>query len=164
MRVEVLRAEREQEPVLRNLIELYAHDFSEFHALELGEDGRFGYEPLPLYWSDPSRHPFLIRVDGKLAGLILVNRIDNVSDIAEFFVTRGHRRGGVGTRAAHEVWNRFPGPWQVRVMDANVAGRRFWSAAIEKFTGSAIQPEQVDTWSVFSFLSRSADPGNYAEQ
>ena len=45
---------------MANLLELYAHDFSEFHNVEIGEDGKFGYQALPLYWSEPDRHPFLI--------------------------------------------------------------------------------------------------------
>jgi len=65
-RVEVIPATPEQATILANLFELYAHDFSEFHSLEIGEDGRFGYTSLPLYWSEPGRHPFLIRMDGKL--------------------------------------------------------------------------------------------------
>jgi len=37
--------------------------FSEFHDLEIGADGRFGYEHLPLYCSEPGRHPFLAWLD-----------------------------------------------------------------------------------------------------
>ena len=66
MSVEVIPATPEQQPVLANLIELYAHDFSEFREMELGEDGRFGYLSLPLYWQDPEWHPFLVRVKGSL--------------------------------------------------------------------------------------------------
>ena len=73
-RVEVVAATPEQEPILANLLELYVHDFSEFLDLDIGEDGRFGYPSLPLYWSEPGRHPFLIRMDGKLAGLALVKK------------------------------------------------------------------------------------------
>jgi predicted acetyltransferase len=75
---------------LANLLELYAHDFSEFHSLGIGADGRFGYKSLPLYWSDPNRYPFLVRVDGKLAGLALVKRGSEITgnptvwDMAEF--------------------------------------------------------------------------------
>jgi len=64
--IEIIPARPEQEPVLANLLELYAHDFSEFHDLELGSDGRFGYGGLPAYWSDPGRYPFLVWVEGKL--------------------------------------------------------------------------------------------------
>ena len=72
--MEVVAATPEQEPILANLLELYVHDFSEFLDLDIGEDGRFGYPSLSLYWSEPGRHPFLIRADGKLAGLALVKR------------------------------------------------------------------------------------------
>jgi len=51
---------------------LYAHDFSEFYDLEIGANGRFGYSSLPLYWSEPGRHPFLVWVEGQLAGLLLI--------------------------------------------------------------------------------------------
>jgi len=72
--IEVIAARPEQEPILANLLEFYAHAFSEFHDLELGAHGRFGYSSLSLYWAEPGRYPFLVRVDGKLAGLVLVKR------------------------------------------------------------------------------------------
>jgi predicted acetyltransferase len=162
--IEVIPARPEQEPILANLLELYAHDFSEFHDLELGADGRFGYSRLPLYWSEPSRHPFLVWVDGKLAGLVLVKRGSEVSgnetvwDMAEFFVLRGYRRRGVGTKVAHQVWRRFGGLWEVRVMESNSPACDFWAHAISILTGQAIQPVRVERdgqcWTLFSFESR----------
>ena len=53
MHLEVILATSEQEPILANLLELYAHDFSEFYDLTLRADGRFGYDQLPLYWREP---------------------------------------------------------------------------------------------------------------
>src|SRR5579862_2852405 len=95
--LEVIPAALQQETILANLLELYAHDFSEFHEIELGEDGRFGYMHLPLYWREPNRHPFLVRVDGKLAGFVLVKQTSEaVWDMAEFFIVRGYRRRGIG--------------------------------------------------------------------
>jgi predicted acetyltransferase len=117
VKLEVFAAAPDQEPILANLLELYAHDFSEFHNLELGPDGRFGYKHLSLYWREPGRYPLLVKVDGQLAGLVLVkrgeegSRDENVWDMEEFFVVRGYRRRGIGTGVAHEVWRRFPGRW-----------------------------------------------------
>src|SRR5262249_53587201 len=125
LHVELIPATREQQQVLANLLELYVYDFSELLSLDTQEDGRFGYKHLPLYWSEAGRHPFLARVDGKLAGFVLVKRGPGVScnevvwDIAEFFVLRRYRRHGVGMRVAHEVWRRFPGTWEVRVREGN---------------------------------------------
>jgi predicted acetyltransferase len=166
--VEVVPAAPEQESILANLLELYAYDFTEFRNLEIGEDGRFGYAPLPLYWTEPDRHPFLVKVDGKLAGLVLVKKGSELSgspavwDMAEFFVIRGCRRRGIGTRVAHEVWRRFPGPWEVRVMEENVSAQRFWAEAIATFVGEIIRPVRIEKgatcWALFSFESKRGGP------
>lgn len=166
LHLEVLPALLGELPVLANLLELYAHDFSEFYEVELTADGRFGYKDLALYWSEPDRHPFLLRVDGKLAGFALVRRVLGISieeavwDMAEFFVVRGQRRRGIGVRAAHEVWRRFPGRWEVRVMEANQAGHLFWQRAIAAFAGEKINSTCLEKggvkWYVFSFESKPA--------
>ena len=79
MAIELMRATPEQEPILANLLQLYAHDFSEFHGLDLGADARFDYKDLPLYFREPARHPFLVRKDGKWVGLVLVKRGSQIS-------------------------------------------------------------------------------------
>jgi predicted acetyltransferase len=160
---EVIPATAEQQPALANLLELYAHDFSEFHPLEIGASGRFGYPSLPLYWSEPGRYPLLIKMDGNLAGFAFVKRGSEVSgnlavwDMAEFFILRGYRKRGIGTQAAHEVWRRFPGPWEVRVMQSNLSAHLFWDRAISDFTGEAIHPVSAEKdgkhWNLYSFNS-----------
>ena len=152
-----------QSPILANLLELYAHDFSEFQPLDIGPDGRFGYKSLPLYWSESNRHPFLIRFGGKLAGLALVKRGSEISDrqevwdMAEFFILRGCRRQRIGTLAAQEVWRRFPGLWEVRVMQSNPSATSFWKKAISDFIRESIQPVRIEkdgrSWQLYSFKS-----------
>jgi predicted acetyltransferase len=156
--IDVTPATREQKPVIDNLIQLYAHDFSEFQDIELDSNGRFNYTPLPLYWTDPNCYPFLVKVDGKPAGFVLVKQQAGVWDMAEFFIVRGCRRHGVGTVVTHELWKRFPGPWEVRVMQANHAALPFWERAISRFTGKTAMPTRFEKggklWSLFSFDSR----------
>jgi predicted acetyltransferase len=161
--IELVPASLDQQPIVANLLELYAHDFSEFHDVELGDDGRFGYKNLPLYWCEANRHPFLAKIDGRFGGLVLVRKGSKVSgdpnvwDMAEFFVLRGYRRRGTGTRIAHEVWRKFPGLWEVRVMQANVSAHQFWEHAIAAFTGNALHSsgfeENGERWRFFSFES-----------
>ena len=60
-------------PLLANLLELYLHDLSEAFPIEVGADGRFGYEFLPLYWTEAGRRfPFLIRCGPRVAGFALL--------------------------------------------------------------------------------------------
>ncbi len=163
--VEVLPAAAAQTSILANLLQLYAHDFSEFLDVEIGEDGKFTYNPLPLYWMEAGRHPFLIWVDGKLAGFALVKKgstfsgNENAWDLAEFFVLRGYRRRGIGTVAANQLWRRLPGSWEVRVMQLNVAAQRFWKQVISEFVADEVSPvpfeKDGEKWMVFSFDSKS---------
>ena len=151
--------------LLSNLLELYIHDLSAaFPDVELGANGRFGYRPLALYWSQPeSRFAFLIRYDARIAGFALVTRGSpatddpNVFDVAEFFVLRRYRRAGVGRQAAEQLWKRFPGRWIVRVFEGNPGAVPFWSCVIEAFTGKAVtvieRPGHPPAWRVFSFES-----------
>ena len=161
--LELIPASRDQEPLLANLLQLYIYDFSELLALDPGADGRFAYADLPLYWSDPGRYAFLVKVDGELAGLVLVKTGSewDVRDMAEFFVMRRYRRRGVGTSIAHEVWRYLPGPWEVRVMEGNVAAWHFWEQTISSFTGLPAVPARVEQggriWQIFSFDSSSEE-------
>jgi len=166
VQVEVAAATADQEPILANLIELYAHDFSEIADLRLDSSGRFGYAALPLYWQESNRYPFLVKVDGALGGFVLVKRGSEVSadesvwDVAEFFILRGYRRRGIGIRAAHEVWRKFPGPWEVRVSQRNQAARAFWSGAVAAFVGATVEASVREAggkrWHVFSFDTEPA--------
>ncbi len=162
--IEIIPTNAEHAPILANLLELYAHDFSEFLHLDLEADGKFNSFPgLTDYWNEPGHHPFLLKVDGNLAGLALVKRGSEFSgrsevwDMAEFFVLRAYRRRGIGTQIAHEVWKRFPGSWEVRVMELNTSARCFWERAIPKFTGAASNPARTEkdgkVWALFSFES-----------
>jgi predicted acetyltransferase len=133
-------ATREERTVVQNLMQLYAYDWSELRPLEVGDDGRFADYPLDGYWEEDWRHPFLLRVDGKLAGFALVathSRLtgaEGVKDMAEFFVMRRYRGRGIGLGAATAVFERFPGPWEIRQRDENGAATAFWRKAVGRYT------------------------------
>jgi predicted acetyltransferase len=130
------RAGPERREMLENLFQLYTHDFSEHWAGQaqgaLGEDGRFApYPDLDSYWTDADRDAWLIRADGALAGFALVNGFAHSGQpvdfsVAEFFVARKYRRGGVGLAAATQLIQPRPGQWEAAVVRANVAALPFW--------------------------------------
>ncbi len=125
---------------IQNLSQLYAYDWSELLALDVGDDGRFHVGSLEAYDQDDRCHPFLFRVEGQVAGFALVcarSRLTgalDVFDMAEFFVLRRYRRQGIGREAACALFGRFKGAWEVRQRAEHPAATRFWRAVITQYT------------------------------
>lgn len=170
MHVELIEAPRSNEPMLERLMQLYAYDFSEFMGLDVGEDGRFsGGTPIASCWADPSRHPYVVRAGGRIAGFAIVDERSRltgdreVADMAEFFVLRKYRRRGVGAAAAARAFARFPRRWEVRQTAANVVATAFWRRAIAAYTGGAFRETRFDDarWRgpVQTFDGRAVGPG-----
>jgi predicted acetyltransferase len=153
----------EQRSVLLALNEYYVYDFSDLLGIDLRDDGSFGGERLDRHFDDPLCHPFLIRVDGKLAGFAIHegrSRLSNktgINDIAEFFVMKQYRRRGVGADAAFALFDRFHGPWEVRQIDANSPARSFWRSVIARYSAGDYAEDEHSSdqfrGSVQSFVS-----------
>jgi predicted acetyltransferase len=142
--VEIELGTVQDKTVFRNLMQLYLHDFSEHSGRDPDPHGLFEYGYLDYYWTPDGRAdgfmPFLVKVDGQLAGFVLKNRYSNLGlddtehSIAEFFVMRKWRRTGVGRRAAFEVFDRFRGRWEVAQRRSNKDAQAFWRSVIEDYT------------------------------
>lgn len=140
--VDVTVAQPHERAVLDNLLQLYIHDFSEHLAADrpegdLGNDGRFPAYPLDAYWRERTHVPLLVRLNGSLVGLALLNNSSHTGraverNMAEFFIVRRHRRGGVGTAAAQAIFSRYPGQWEAAVARRNVAALPFWRNAVTR--------------------------------
>lgn len=60
---------------------------------------------------------------------------DDSWNMDEFFVLRKHRRHGVGTAVAREMFRRFPGRWRVAQTPRNTGAQAFWRKVIGEYTG-----------------------------
>lgn len=141
MQITIAPATLGEKPLLRALFQYYWYDFTEFTGEDIDDDGTF--EPpsrFDSYWSEPQRHPFLLRVEGNPAGFTLVRRAEALSldaevmDIAEFFVMRKYRRSGAGEQMARHVWDAFPSRWEVRVLRNNLPAQSFWRTIVGRYT------------------------------
>jgi predicted acetyltransferase len=144
----------DRRPALEAMFQLYVHDFSEYWAGqprgELQEDGRFEEYPyLDLYWAEPTRSAWLIRVDGHLAGFALLSAESHSGapadhDVAEFFVVRKHRRGGVGFAAASQLIAPRQGLWEIAVTRANVGALAFWRRVAAEMAAGEVDEQWFD--------------------
>lgn len=130
-----------EKPLIEGLFQFYVYDWSELESaqspnFEVDPAGRFAdYPTLVDYWSKPGHWVGLVEIAGRFGGFILINdkshRGGSVEhNMAEFFVLRKYRRGGVATAAFQQVLKLFPGAWEVAVAERNAAAKAFWEKAI----------------------------------
>jgi len=133
----------EDKPVLRNLMQLYLYDMSEFDNEDMSHHGLFEYKYLDHYWIEKDRHAFYIEVEAHLAGFVLVNRhsilVDDANTIAEFFVMKKYRLHGIGEYIAGYLFDLLPGEWEVRELSNNTVAQSFWRKVIVQYTKSDYQ-------------------------
>ena len=127
-----------EKPILKQLLELYCYDFSEYILIDVNQKGMYGYKYLDQYWTEVERHAFFILVDGKYAGFIMINQDLKIAKegncISEFFILKKYRKKGIGTKSAFYAFDQFPGPWEVSVITSNIPAMKFWQKAIDQYT------------------------------
>jgi predicted acetyltransferase len=148
MNIDLRTPDRSERSLIRRMMELYMHDFSEFDGSDLDEHGQFGYGDLDYFWFEPTHAAFLVTVDEKLAGFVLVdNEVvmdESQRSITEFFIVRKYRRQGVGKFVATAVFNQFPAKWEVRVITENVPAQKFWRQIIAEYTSNQFEETNLD--------------------
>jgi predicted acetyltransferase len=150
-KIDVIKVHEDQKSILRQLIELFEYDFSEFNDQDVNDHGFYGYKYFDHYWTDENRHPFFVKIDNRYAGFVLVNshsylnKDDNVKSIAEFFIMRKYRRSGNGKMVANKIFDMFRGNWEVLQHGNNVPSKSFWKRVIEEYTRGNFELLEVET-------------------
>ncbi len=136
----------DRKEILRNLLEKYFYEFSQYDALDVNPLGLYGYGYLDEYWTKEGRWAFFLKADGKLAGFAMVIDHPEAGDeadysMAEFFVMYKYRRCGLGRWAAYQLFDRFKGLWQLKRTPSNESSVIFWDKVVGGFTGGNFKLE-----------------------
>lgn len=154
---------KERKQLIDNLMQFYLYDFTPYLELDVNREGAFpAYPGLEAYWnSGNNKYAYLMTVNDRPAGFALVDRLLRSTEgqyyMTEFFVMQKYRRTGVGTWAAHKLFDMFPGDWKVSQVRANMPARNFWHRVIGSYTGGDFQerfnPKQGNPSQYFSSLN-----------
>lgn len=158
-------------PIIQNMARFYVYDLSrtcgKSPGWECPEDGLFESFDFKAYFEEPDRHAFLIRINTEISGFVLINKIGTSVDIdwnmGEFFILAKFQGQSIGTQVAMQVWDKFPGNWEISVIPENQGALAFWRRVITQYTQGHYfedirsidydphQPQRV----VFQFISPS---------
>jgi predicted acetyltransferase len=144
----------EDKTVLSNLIQLYRYDSSEFDGHVLSQHGLYSYKYLDHQWTEDYRRPFIVKVDGEIAGFVLVllevpreftklSNEEKTNVISDFFIMRKFRCKGIGKQVAFSIFEQYKGVWEVRQTYENKPAYSFWKKVISEFTQDSSYQEEI---------------------
>lgn len=133
-------AKPEDQKIIQNMAQFYVYDINCANGPRchwpLEQDGRyFAMQSLPSYWQDPDKLAFLVKMNDELAGFILMQQKPHLM-LNEFFILRPFQQQGLGKQTAFELFNRFPGTWELMVMCENLSAYHFWKHILSEYTGN----------------------------
>lgn len=138
--VELVAVAEHDKYVLANLLQLYCYDFAGVRGYPITSHGTYVYRYLDHYFVEPEREACLAWAGGELVGFTMSRQVEAAArEVAEFFVLRHHRRGGVGSAMAEALFARHPGHWVLAFDDANGEGAAFWPALVERVASGSVQ-------------------------
>ena len=147
MNFEITPVREDEKEILRNLLEKYLYVFSQYELEDVNPLGLYGYSYLDGYWTEEGRWPFFLKVDGKLAGLAMVNDYPEAGKtdycMSEFFVMYKYRRCGMGKWAVFQLFHRFQGTWQLKRHPKNLPSVAFWDRVVGEYTGGVYRLESM---------------------
>ncbi len=140
MNFKLIKASAAYKAVIKNLMQFYMYDFSEYISTDVEEDGLFAaYNNLEDYWEQPeNKFPYVIKNEEKHVGFVLIRFIEsgerNYFSIAEFFIMRKYRRLGIGKAVAAQIFDLYKGQWEVFQKESNKPAQIFWNKVINEYT------------------------------
>ena len=138
--VDLIEVTKKEKAVLFNLFEKYSYEFSQWVKTDVDDNGLYNYEWLDYYFTEGNRYPYLIKIDDRLAGFVMISDYPEVPEettdfcISEFFIMHKYRRSGYGRNAVFQVLDKHHGRWQLKCHPHNLASVYFWKSVIHEYT------------------------------
>jgi predicted acetyltransferase len=143
LKAELIKATLADYPIIENMWRFYIYDMGRYCGLNKGwecpADLSFVPDDLTHYFVDPTRNAFFVKVDGVLAGFVLLHKVGTTPDVdwnmGEFFILAQFQGKGIGEQIADQIFKKFPGIWEVSIIPENTGALAFWRKVISHFMG-----------------------------
>ncbi len=151
--IEIIAATISDYLLIQNMARFYVYDASRvcgFISQEwtISADGLYASSDFKHYITDPDRHAYLVKVDGEIAGFVLLHQSGKSFEtnwcMGEFFILAKFQSKGVGREVAHQIWDMHQGIWEVSVIPENKPAHAFWQKIISAYTSGHYVEEIKD--------------------
>lgn len=157
MNYEIIKSKDKK--ILYNLLQFTLYDGSQYINNIVNDEGVFDYKWFENYFTDDRRDAYIVKYEGKIAGLVFVNENRKIHEtgktIAEFLILPPYRRLHLGKQVAYDIFNKYKGLWEVEPMENNPIAYTFWKNIINEYTNGNYQVQKHGELDVFLFSSQN---------
>lgn len=142
MKTYLYKVKKEEKDILYRLLQYSLFEESETDLNEMNDDAIFEYKHFDSYFKDNNRYAYFIKEQetNKLLGFVMVNqymqKYKEGHSIAEYLVIPKYRRNKIGKQIAFEVFNMYPGNWEVEPSFNSEKAYLFWKKTISEYTNN----------------------------
>ena len=154
MNIKLIKADSEHQLLIKNMFVFYRYDLLPFQTDEssINKYGVIdeqsckthteGVKDCDILWTDPAVLPYIIRLDDKPIGFIIVKSAEHYPHVPvdygllEFFILNKYRKRGVGTKSISLLLKELPGKWELAWLENNRVAEKFWKRTISCLTDS----------------------------
>ena len=138
--------EKEQRPILENLLQLYLHDISLYYPVNFDNTtGQYIYD-VDQYFTQPNHHGFFIMNQDEIAGFALVTVDCDHIRPEDVFILNQHKDKGLGTFALNRLFDKFSGHWEIRVVPNSKRSEKLWTRVVKEYTNGNHQTDRVGNY------------------
>lgn len=140
MEIYLSQVKKEEKEILYRLLQYSLFEESETDLNEMNEQAEFEYKYFHAYFTDDDRYAYFIREKetDKLLGFAMINkymqRFEDGHSIAEYLIIPKYRRNKIGKKVAFEIFNKYPGNWEVKPCYNSEKAYLFWKKIIEEYS------------------------------
>ena len=142
MEIYLSEVKKEEKEILYRLLQYSLFEESEYDSNEMTKEAIFEYKYFDLYFTEDNRYAFFIKEQetDKLLGFVMINKymqkFEDGHSIAEYLVIPKYRRNKIGKKIAFEIFDKYPGNWEVKPSYNSEKAYLFWKNTIEEYTNN----------------------------
>ena len=143
--VKLVKVESKDKSILQNLFQLYMHDITASLPMDVNEHGLFEYNYIDSYFTEENRYAYLIYIDNKIGGFVLIDdefmvldkQKENDTacyDFSEMFILNAYKKKGIGEVVVKQIFDMYKGNWEIRPVPRSEGAKRFWLKVVRNYT------------------------------
>ena len=140
----------EEKDRLHSINQKYLYEMTAFYPDEMDENGELHYGYFEDYFVDPKRRAFFLYDGDTMVGFAMTHPYSVIGGepdhtMAEFTIFPSYRRRRFATEAARLILATYPGRWEIKFNEKNLAAKRLWTAIAAPYEPHVVHLNENET-------------------